>query len=247
MEQNLNFKKILLHSQSKNCLLCNNTISSNSIFCFDCYIKINFISKGCVTCATPFDVDTLQLKNQCYKCINNKNLFLDEVISLFLYKNNGKQIIIKMKKSNDQYLYKSLAKIGFHIHQNFFQNIDFIIPIPIHWLAKFFRGFNQSILLSEEISSVTKIKLKKNTLMKNKYTQKQSRQLYKNRFINVKDSFLIKNNDIIKNKNILLIDDVITTGATSNECAKLLKKNGAQIVKLFTISRTVLSENNNDY
>jgi predicted amidophosphoribosyltransferase len=88
---------------------------------------------------------------------------------------------------------------------------------------------------------------KKNILIKKKYTKKQSTQLYKNRFLNIKDSFLIKNNDIIKNKNILLIDDVMTTGATGNECAKLLKKNNAKLVKLFTISRTVLSENNNDY
>ena len=173
-----------------------------------------------MTCSIPFNINNLQLKNQCSKCINNENLFLDEVKSLFLYKNNGKKIIIKMKKSNDQYLYRSLAKIGFHINQNFFQNIDFIIPIPIHWLAKFFRGFDQSILFSEELSCMVQIELKKNILIKNKYTQKQSMQLYKNRFTNVKDSFLIKNNDIIKDKNILLIDDVITTGATSNECAK---------------------------
>jgi ComF family protein len=205
-----------------------------------------FISNGCKVCSTPIRENKNPSCDVCVKYIHNQSL-LDETKSLFLYKNHGKELVIKMKKSNDQYLYNSLAKIGFNIYADFFQNIDLIIPIPIHWLTKFLRGFNQSALLSEELSNLSKITLKKNILIKKKYTKKQSTQLYKNRFLNIKDSFLIKNNDIIKNKNILLIDDVMTTGATGNECAKLLKKNNAKLVKLFTISRTVLSENNNDY
>ena len=192
-------------------------------------------------------ITNIALTKKCKECTESKNLFLDEVKSLFIYKNNGKEIIAKIKKSDDQYLYNSLTKIGFDVYKNFFQNIELIIPIPTYWLIKFFRGFNQSALLAEELSRLTKIQLNKNLLIKKKYNNKQSMQIYKNRFLNVKDSFLIKNHGIIKNKNILLIDDVITTGATSNECAKLLKINGAKLVKLFTISRTILSKNDDEY
>lgn len=224
------------------CLLCNNKISSNSIFCVNCYKNLNFISNGCKICSKPIKItDTINniSHNNCLG--KNQNWCIDKSQSLFPYQSN-KKIAIKIKTTNDQYLYTSLIKIALTMHKDFFNEIDLIIPTPIHWKTKFLRGFDQSILIAEELSQLIKIKLEKNVLIKRKQTKKQSIQSYKDRFINIKDSFLIKNNDIIKNKNILLIDDIITTGATSNECAKLLKKNGAKVVKLFTLFTTVLYE-----
>jgi competence protein ComFC len=238
--QNLSFKNLFSHHRI--CLLCENQISFNSIFCLNCYNNLDFVTN--IYSESAYFINN---QNICDKLANKKNWFLDETTSLFLYRNSGKKIIAKIKKSNDQYLYKYLIKLTSNIKKNFFHNIDLIIPIPIHWITKLLRGFNQSALISEELSNFTNIKLAKNILIKNIYTKKQSMQIYNNRFSNIKNSYLIKNYDIIRNKNILLVDDVITTGATSNECAKLLKENGAKLVKLFTISKTILSKNCNEY
>ncbi len=180
------------------------------------------------------------MNDECNQCMSRKNWYLDGVKSLFLYKDIGREIIIHLKKNNNNYIYRALASLIIHNNKNFFDTIDIIIPIPLHWITKLLRGFNQSSLIGENIALKTIISIKKNILYKKVNTQSQHTALFQDRFTNIKNSFIIKNHDSIKNKNILLIDDVITTGATSNECARLLKLFNAKSVKLITIARTIL-------
>lgn len=104
-----------------------------------------------------------------------------------------------------------------------------IIPVPLHKRKLKSRGFNQSELLAKEISIKLDMYLEVKSLIKVKNNQSQTNLSAVERRKNVKDCYRWKGNNL-KNKNIILIDDVITTGATLNECAKILKKAGANEV-----------------
>lgn len=106
--------------------------------------------------------------------------------------------------------------------------IDLIIPVPLHPAKKAERGYNQSDYIAKGLSNKLNISYSTKIIKRKKYTTSQTKLHSDKREENVKDAFLIKKKDLIKNKNILLVDDVITTGATINSCGKVLKENGAK-------------------
>ena len=102
------------------------------------------------------------------------------------------------------------------------------------------RGYNQTLLLAEKLQDIDRkenFKLEKNILIKNKETIHQAHIKNKReRLENLIGTFNVQNKDLIKNRNIILIDDVVTTGATINEAKKELRKNGARKIIAFTIA-----------
>ena len=113
-----------------------------------------------------------------------------------------------------------------------------LIPIPLSDKKKKKRGFNQSEEIAKIISEVTKIETDFNCIIKVKDNKSQTELTRKERIENVKNTFKIIKN--IKNKNILLLDDVYTTGSTMEECAKTLKSAGANKVWGITIAREMV-------
>jgi len=108
--------------------------------------------------------------------------------------------------------------------------IDLIIPIPIHHLKKAERGYNQSDFIVKGLSKLLKIPSSSKILKRVRYTQSQTQLNQKEREENVAEAFKVKRRRSIKGKNLLLVDDVITTGATILECGKVLKGAGANTV-----------------
>ena len=108
--------------------------------------------------------------------------------------------------------------------------IDLIIPVPIHHLKKAERGYNQSDYLAKGLSKGLNIPYSTKSLKRIKHTESQTRLHINERAINVANAFKVRNSKKIKNKNILLVDDIITTGATTQECGKALVNGGANSV-----------------
>jgi len=105
---------------------------------------------------------------------------------------------------------------------------DIITPIPLHWWKRTRRGYNQSVILSRMISTETGIRLEY-LLRRIRNTRTQTRLSAEERRENVRNAFALS--DVcVQSKKILLIDDVLTTGATVNECARVLKEQGAAAV-----------------
>lgn len=105
---------------------------------------------------------------------------------------------------------------------------DVIAPIPLHWFKRLRRGYNQSSLLAQVVADNTGIALR-TVLKRIRHTMSQTRLIDTVRQDNVAGAFTITENNI-ENKCVLLIDDVLTTGATMNECARVLKQAGAAAV-----------------
>ncbi len=105
--------------------------------------------------------------------------------------------------------------------------VDAVVPVPLHWLRRFERGYNQSALLAQVLA--TQLGLPKLEALKRlRSTKRQTTLPRQTRLLNVQNAFVI-NNASVRGKNIVLIDDVYTTGATMQECKKALLANGAKV------------------
>lgn len=190
----------------------------------------------CKKCALP-------LKDggeHCYICRKDKYYYKFNIMrSAYIYKGIIRDLILKFKYSNRMFLtYDFANEMSSLIKENkCFSNYDYIIPVPINITRKIKRGYNQAELLADNIAGNLNKPVLKNVLYRKKITKPQFKLSKKSRAENIKGSFLIKNNKSIYKKNILLIDDIATTGLTVSECAKVLKEAGAKKVFVATLAR----------
>jgi ComF family protein len=116
-------------------------------------------------------------------------------------------------------------------------SVDLIIPVPLYFTRLLSRKYNQSAILTAELSKMTSIPADYKSLKKIRNTLPQVQCNGEKRRTNIKNAFQVKNPDKIKGKRVLLIDDVYTTGSTLNECCKVLLKAGATSVDILTVAR----------
>ncbi len=204
------------------------------------------LPRFCAACKKKLETTEVVV---CYKCLKEikkvsveqlvlafGNKFRDSAIitdfhSLYLFeKDKPIQGLIHELKYRQKFL------IGKYIGKNLGRSIkrksenwqlDLIMPVPLHHLKLAERGFNQSLYIAKGLESELKIKVENRAIKRKRYTQSQTTMDFEEREKNIKDAFSLKSIEKIRNKNILLIDDVITTGATIRECGKLLLDNGA--------------------
>ena len=112
--------------------------------------------------------------------------------------------------------------------------IDFIIPVPLHHLKRADRGYNQSFYIAKGISTIMNIPVRNSVIKRKRYTNTQTELSLTERKENVLNAFILRSKKNLKDKNVLLVDDVITTGATITECARILLCAGAK--KVFAVS-----------
>ncbi len=170
-----------------------------------------------------------------------KNRFAQEgavsdFLSCFYFEQQGKlqKAIHLLKYQGIRSMGVMLGKeIGNRILRNAaFASADVLLPVPLHKLRQRERGFNQSEIICEGISSVTGIPARANVVHRVKYTQSQTRLKLEERRSNVGDAFRINPHyvQVVKKNRVILVDDVITTGSTISACAKELVREGAKFV-----------------
>ena len=232
------FKDVLFPSK---CGICECMLEKEGL-CPDCWSKIRWISKPkCRICGQPFTTEIDLLDSVCAQCSSKKPYF-DKAISVFVYDDFSKKIILKFKHSDATYLAEMLAKWMFRAATLEIESSDLIIPVPIHFTKRLKRKYNQSELLAQKISEISGVKYEPRILKKIKQTSPQEGLSGIQRRKNVIGSFGIdcKYEYLLKNKRILLIDDVFTTGSTVDECSKVLKKHMAKEVIVLTLARVVI-------
>lgn len=215
------------------CILCGTEVSLAHTLCKECFLKINFISDPCCDiCGAELPYENYA----CPHCSSLKNIFYDQIKVVFKYDDFSKNLILKFKHGDKIQLAKFFSNIMTPKIKSFKNNFDYILPVPIHWKRYLKRQYNQSYLLARLLAHKNNIKIadKKLVRIKNTIMQHGNIQI---REKNVKDAFTIKSN-VFCNKNVLLIDDVVTTGSTVNECARVLKEEG----KASTVSALAIAK-----
>lgn len=169
-----------------------------------------------------------------------KNKKFENHAYLFKYEGNIRKLILDYKFHDKAYLYKTFARLILNNSKicKYICSYDLMIPVPIHKQRYIERGYNQSELIAKEISKkLINIEMEKKILIKIKNNLKQSTLNEIEREKNVKDVYKVINEQKIKDKKIILIDDIYTTGNTANECAKILKQSGAKKIGIFTLAK----------
>lgn len=171
--------------------------------------------------------------------LKEDNMYFDEAFHIFKYEGIIRDAIISYKFQNKAYLYKTFSKIILKNGKaySFLKKYDIIIPVPIHKKRKQKRGYNQTELIAKEIAKNTHLELQKNVLIKSLNIVPQSELNRKERKENIKNVFELKNFDKIRNKNIIIFDDIYTTGSTLNECAKILRNAECKNIGILTIAK----------
>lgn len=216
-------------------------LSSEALFCFECSKSYRLNDgKTCRVCGKPVEETS---DSVCAVCKNTKIHYISNV-SRYLYKGCIKEAVQNMKFKRRKWIAFEFADA---ICQTVFKSygdiaFDAVIPVPMTGLSEKKRGFNQSAVFAKIISEKFKIECLDKVLRKKPGTKTQSGLGRKERLLNVKNSYTVVCPEKVVDKVVLLADDVFTTGATLNECAKVIKKAGAAAVYCVTLASTVYDE-----
>lgn len=202
----------------RHCYLCDQIVGTDGL-CAKCWTNIKIISEPkCEKCSFEFAMNVTGL---CAKCMKTKS-YIDKVISIMRYDNMTKALIMKFKNFG----YTEIVDLFIPSIKNILKDerIDYIIPVPLHWLRHIWRGYNQAAMIGQAISREMQIKYLPDGLIRKKFTQSNTGST-KERKEKVANAF--ESRFVFQGTNILLVDDVYTTGSTLEACAKALKSVGA--------------------
>lgn len=153
---------------------------------------------------------------------------IEKVVSFLLYSKGShvKNILHALKYGNCKELGYELGKMYAKelSEVSYFNELDFLIPVPLHPQKLSLRGYNQSEWIAKGMSEYLPGKVMVDNLFKNTHTSSQTNKGRYNRWENIATSFDIRDTKVLENKNVLLVDDVLTTGATLEACANCLSK-----------------------
>lgn len=206
-------------------------------FCNLCWQEMEFITHPmCISCGRNF---TLNITDgyACLGCISNPPYY-DMARALFKFGAVSKKVIHAFKYYDKTILAKHFADMLCNRYSKEIYDADVIIPVPMHKFKRLMRMYNQAAVLASAVGINIKKPIYFDVLQKTKWTKPQTLLPRKTRMSNINGSIEVKNIHHVKDKNIILIDDVMTTGTTVSLCSKLLKKAGARKVVVLCISST---------
>ena len=189
---------------------------------------------SCIICESEFIGICPLCKSKIKRVKDN-----DKVISYGYYNGILKKLILEFKYNKNFVAGSILVEFLCEIIKKNNLDVDYIVFIPSSKKAMKDRGFNQCEYLAKEINKQLNISICKD-IIKNKNIKEQKLLSREERYKNIQDAFSLISDKNIRNKRLLLIDDVMTTGATLYECEKMLIKNGALSIKMLTVAKSYI-------
>jgi ComF family protein len=208
--------------------------------CADCVAQVRWINPPfCSICGTPFLSREIE-SHPCGTCTTNEKYFTT-ARALGYYEGPLQEAIHRWKYQGRTSLTPLFGEWMAGTFRRYWQpsSVDLLVPVPLHPKRLRERGFNQALLLAKEISRRLRIPYRKRTLQKKKPTPPQVNLSGSEREEGVKGTFQVSKKEDLDGLSILLLDDVYTTGATVNECSKVLIAGGAKRVDVFTLAHAI--------
>lgn len=212
------------------------TTEASACYCPNC-VELSRVSEpmACIHCSTP--LIPLTGNQYCPKC-DRKEVHFDGLCAPFYYENDVRRSILLYKR---YYRYAYLKTYAVFLAEQFYSTASFfdctcICAVPGWKWEILFSGENRPKRLEQAVQEVIPLPILNGALVKIRKTKKQKRLTAKERIKNVANAYAVVAPERVKGQTVLLLDDVYTTGATANECAKVLKRAGAKAVYVMTLA-----------
>jgi len=214
------------------CEICGKELFDGGYFCKECYSKLPFNNKHiCDHCGRQ----TAENYGYCIECKAFPTAF-EKARSVFCYEGEIAKLISSFKNNDKQYLAEIFTEYFLPVYYKHFFRTDYIIFVPMFNKDEHLRGYNQSELLAEKLAVKVNKMILYGVVEKIKATKHQKSLNRAERLTNLKGAFVIRKRKKIKDKNILLIDDILTTGITAHTISEKLIKAGASNVFVLTVA-----------
>ncbi|MEE9374855.1 MAG: ComF family protein [Rhizobiaceae bacterium] len=220
------------------CLSCDNEVNTQGVICSKCWAQVRFIEKPyCALTGAPFSYD-LGVGALSAQAIANPPAF-DTARSVMLYDDVARLLVQGLKFADRTDLAPWMAQWMVRAADGMLSDDALIVPVPLHRWRLFGRRFNQSAELARYIAKEQELNYLAETLVRVRATKQQVGLDRKARDKNVRGAFRVPLERVIdvKGRNIVLIDDVFTTGATLEACARALRRSGANRIDCLTFAR----------
>ncbi len=219
-----------------NCASCGGYVNLTSEYgiCRECVSEIAPVySCGCRFCGSPVDSKT----EFCRICAANQS-YIDDFYTAFYYEGTVRNIIKKYKYGNARYVEKLLVDYLVNLFNKYIQEREknrIVVPVSLHRRKLKERGFNQSEALAARLSKALRLKTVPRAIIRTRNTEPQYTKNRQERFSNVKNAFSASRK-LCAGKDIVLLDDVSTTGATIQQAAAALRSAGAKRITAVTVA-----------
>lgn len=233
------------------CPLTGENVDSQGMLSAKAWRSLNFIATPyCKCCGMPFAFDRQEEGGEgekdgelCIKCLENPPPYNSARASL-VYDDASRALILGFKHGDKIHFVRNFLPWLQAAGKTFLFEADVFIPVPLHHSRLIARRYNQAAILAKGLEKVTGIASCPDALSRIRATPSQGHMTFSERRKNVRQAFALKKKykDMIKDKKVILIDDVYTTGATVNECTKVLRSGGAREVHILTLARVVKDE-----
>lgn len=225
------------------CLISREIVGATGQIAPEFWKQLAFIDAPlCARCGLPFAYDPGP-DAVCPSCIAYPPTF-DRARAPLAYGFATSKMLVQFKWGDRMDGVKSFAAWMARAAGPSLRQADIVVPVPLHVTRLVSRRFNQSALLAQHLARVLDVELSVDLLVRTRRTPSQMGKNHKQRHLNVAKAFAVRpaRRDVAVDRHVLLVDDVLTTGATVNACAKVLKQAGARQVDVVTLARVVGDE-----
>lgn len=220
------------------CAICSVSVPAGEYLCDDCNARAPRIAPPfCATCSEPFD-GAITGPFHCANCAHRR-LYFESAVSVYRSRGIVRRVVHEFKYRKKMHLRYLVAQwLGDALQDDRLRGrqFDLIVPVPLHPARQRDRGFNQAELLGRLLSDRTSLPMKR-ALQRTRFTTTQTAFDRAERMENLRGAFRLRNKTDMQGLRVLLIDDILTTGATLSECARVLKSAGAACVYAATAAR----------
>ncbi len=220
------------------CTICSASVGLYEYLCPDCEAKLSrIVPPLCAKCSEPFD-GAITTTFSCANCAH-RALYFDAAISAYRSRGIGRHVILNFKYGKQIHLRHLVGRwliAALDDARLRERRFDAIVPVPLHPARQRERGFNQAALLAELVGRYLGVGVRP-VLQRVRFTTTQTAFDRAERIQNLRHAFRLRKKGDVRKLDVLLIDDVLTTGSTLSECARVLKENGARSVYAATAAR----------
>jgi ComF family protein len=218
------------------CLACGAVVGEPDALCGPCWRALSFFAPPwCAVCGLPFP-HPMGEGAVCADCARGRSSW-ERARAVLRYDKHSRRLVLALKHGDHTHLARALGGWMRRSGGDIFDGVDLLVPVPLHWTRLFSRRYNQAGLLAHAIHAAGGPPVAPDWLVRRRRTPSQGRLGPIARARNVRGAFALRAGRSVKGKRLVIVDDVLTTGATVEECARVLRRAGAASVGVVTLAR----------